>query len=215
MSQSLISGQPSKRRNQSTFNPDVHIPLLERIFVGGEGVMAFCAEARISRMTFFRWLKQFSEFKECYDIAINQAGRLWEAYPMEVLKRGQAFNYQYWHLIMRNRFAYSGICFPLKSDHKTPEGKFTSAWDALRDGYLTAQDYKNIVEGIVGELRAQELELKAKELSLKQQELDKTPWMPELNSKEARAQAGLILQEALAKISQLAVAPTIRPRNAN
>ena len=190
------------QKSQSTFNAAVHIPLLEKVFETGEGIMAFCAEAEISRRTFFRWLKQFSEFKNCYDIVINKAGRLWEMYPMQTLRRGEAFNYQYWLLVMRNRFGYSGICLPDRND-KTAESKFDSAWQSLREGNLTSSDYKNITEGIVGELRAKELELKAKELVLKQKELDKSTYMPELHSKEARAQASIIIKEALDKINKI------------
>lgn len=170
MSKIVVSKAPNFGGRPTKYNKEKHIQLLHDIFSSGRGVMGFCADALIDRKTFYNWLKQYKEFKEAYDIVINIAGDKWERWPIEALKLG-AFNYQYWHLIMRNRFHYSGINIPESAENST-QGKFESAWKGLTNGSLTPSEYNQTVNGIMAELKAKELELKAKELELRQKELE-------------------------------------------
>jgi len=127
-------GQPTKYKQEK------HIGLLFDIFSKGEGVMAFCADAAISRSTFFLWLQKHKEFKEAYDIAINIAGRQWEAYPL----KNSGFNFPYWSMIMRNRFGYGRSRFKL-SDKKTAAEMMQAAKEHLDEDMITVNDYTSIV----------------------------------------------------------------------
>ena len=97
----------------------------------------------------------------CADIA-----RRWERYPLEALRRGEVFNYQYWHLITRNRYGSFGYDLPAP---KGLDGKLLSTYKLLTQGKITAQEYNQIIAGLA---KSKELELKERELTLKQKELD-------------------------------------------
>jgi|SRR5271154_1283542 len=129
----ITSGQPTKYKEEK------HIKLLLDIFGNGEGVAAFCAEALISKNTFFSWLKVHQEFKEAYDIAISIAARKWEAYPL----RNPDFNFPYWSIIMRNRFGYGKSKFTLSED-KTPSSIVDSVLIGLENGEITAQEASQV-----------------------------------------------------------------------
>ena len=130
----ITSGQPTK------YDKEKHIGLLFDIFSKGEGVMAFCADAMISQNTFFLWLKKHKELKEAYDIAINIAGRQWEAYPL----KNSNFNFPYWSMIMRNRFGYGRSRFKL-SDKKKASEMMQAAKEHLDEDNITINDYTAIV----------------------------------------------------------------------
>ena len=90
-----------------------------------------------------------------------------------MLNDGKPFNFQYWHLIMRNRFHYSGLNIP-KMKNKTTDGKFKSAWKGLERGSLSSQEYSQIMQGIVAELKSRELDIRVQEVeqAKKQKEQD-------------------------------------------
>lgn len=123
------AGQPTK------YDKKKHIGILFDVFSEGEGVAAFCAEAFISQSTFFLWLQKHKEFKECYDIVINIAGRQWEAYP----KNNPDFNLSYWSAIMRNRFGYGKPKVRIVKD-ATPIARMNAIWDGLEEGELSGQE---------------------------------------------------------------------------
>ena len=184
--------------NHSKYDEKKHIQLLYDVFTVGRGVMGFCADAMIDRKTFYNWLKKHKKFKKAYNVVINIAGDKWERYPLQAAKRGEAFNYQYWHLIMRNRFSYSGINVPNVKD-KSTNGKLSSAWKGLTKGNLTPQEYNQMVNGIVVELKAKELDLKAKELELKQKEIESKNSTFVSDSTDEALKAYMLVKEGKAK----------------
>ena len=132
--QQITAGRPTK------YEKEKHIELLLDIYFKGEGVMAFCAEAAITQTTFNLWVRTHKEFKEAYDIAINIAGRQWEAYPLK--KSG--FNFPYWSMIMRNRFGYGRSRFKI-ADKKTAAEMMQAAKEHLDEDMITVNDYTAIV----------------------------------------------------------------------
>jgi hypothetical protein len=170
----VINRTPGRPFGTTKYDEAVHVQLLYDVFSSGRGVMGFCAESSICRKTFFNWLKQYKEFKDAYDIVINIAGDKWEQLPLTLLNDGKPFNFQYWHLIMRNRFHYSGLNIP-KRKNKTTEGKFKSAWKGLERGSLSSQEYNQIMQGIVAELKSRELDIRVQEIeqTKKQKEREK------------------------------------------
>ena len=127
-------GQPTKYREGE------HIDLLVAIFGKGEGVMAFCAEAIITRSTFYLWLKVHEKFKYAYDVVMNVAGRQWEAYPL----KDPSFHYPYWSTIMRNRFGYGKPTVRVAKD-VTPIARFEAIWEGLEHGELSGQEATQFV----------------------------------------------------------------------
>lgn len=117
------------------YDREKHIELLYTVFSRGEGGAAFCAEALISRRTFYDWLKQHGEFKEAYDIVLNLAERIWERYPLE----NKDMNYPYWQSIMKNRFRYGKSSFIFSAD-KTPVNIINDILQGLQEGEMNAEE---------------------------------------------------------------------------
>ena len=124
-----------KVKNQTKYEGEKHIRLMFNIFKEGEGVMAFCAEALIGKQTFYDWLKAHQEFKKAYDIAINIAGKQWEA----MTQASPDFNFPQWSMIMRNRFGYGKPKVRIAKD-ATPIARMNAIWDGLEEGELTTQE---------------------------------------------------------------------------
>lgn len=117
-------GKPTK------YNKKVNIPLLIKCFAKGESIRQYCAKALITERTFYNWLKEYKEFKYCYDIALNLAADYWEKLPIE----NPDFNFPYLQAVLRNRFGFGKSKLNLKDKKKAIE-----ILDAIREG-LTDQD---------------------------------------------------------------------------
>lgn len=124
-----------KEKNQTKYEGEKHMRLMFNVFSKGEGVMAFCAEALIGRQTFYDWLKAHQEFKKAYDIAINIAGRKWDA----MTQLSPDFNFPQWSMIMRNRFGYGKPKVRIIKD-ATPIARMNAIWEGLEEGELSAQE---------------------------------------------------------------------------
>ena len=124
-----------KEKTRTKYEGEKHIRLMFNIFKEGEGVMAFCAEALIGKQTFYDWLKAHQEFKKAYDIAINIAGRKWDA----MTQASPDFNFPQWSMIMRNRFGYGKPKVRIAKD-ATPIARMKAIWDGLEEGELSAQE---------------------------------------------------------------------------
>lgn len=134
----ILGGKPTK------YDKEKHIRLLSATFKKGEGVMAFCADAKISQRTFYYWLKAHKEFGEAYDIVINIAGRKWESYPLNPKVN---IEFPYWIMIMRNRFSFGKSRFNLASK-KTAKEMMQAAKEHLDDNMITTKDYSTIVDSV-------------------------------------------------------------------
>lgn len=117
------------------YDAEKHLGIMIDVFSEGEGVMAFCDEALISKDTFYEWLKAHKEFKAAYEVIINKAGRQWEAYP----KNNPDFNFPYWSTIMRNRFGYGKPKVRIVKD-ATPIARMNAIWEGLEEGELSGQE---------------------------------------------------------------------------
>jgi hypothetical protein len=117
------------------YDAEKHLGIMIDVFSEGEGVMAFCDEALISKDTFYEWLKTHKEFKTAYEVIINRAGRQWETYP----KTAPDFNFPYWSMIMRNRFGYGKPKVRIVKD-ATPLERMDAIWDGIEKGELSTQE---------------------------------------------------------------------------
>jgi hypothetical protein len=161
-----------KRHPACIYDAEKHIPLLDVIFSGGEGVHAFCAEAGIGYGTFQNWRKIHKDFSEAYDIYISKAARKWERYPMLCVDSGLKFNYQHWYLMMRSRGYLKHDALYDEKDDGTVDGRLGFVWSAYKRGSISSDDFAKIVNAISGGLRAKELEISSKELDMKAKELE-------------------------------------------
>ena len=117
------------------YDMDKHLDIMDDVFSAGGDVTAFCTQALIAKTTFYEWLKTHKEFKFAYDIMINIACEIWEAYP----KDNPDFNIPYWSIIMRNRFGYGKPKVRIVKD-ATPIARMNAIWEGLEEGELSAQE---------------------------------------------------------------------------
>lgn len=125
----------SGRGRKTKYDAEKHIGLLYDTFIVGEAISAFCAEALISQSTFFKWKEDHPEFKEAYDIAINFAENFWNRLPSNT----SDFNFNYWHINMRNRFGFGKprICLDKKA---APLEMFETIKQGLADQEISIQE---------------------------------------------------------------------------
>ncbi len=127
--------QHFKRGTPTLYNEDKHTALLHEIFAKGESIYAFCAEAFITRKTFYNWLTAHEKFKEAYDIALCIGAREFEKYPQTAVN----FNYPYWSTIMKNRYQYFKT--RIETKHKeTPANRLEAVWQGISNGELSVQE---------------------------------------------------------------------------
>jgi hypothetical protein len=150
------------------YDPDVHLDLLHDIFSGGGSIIQFCAEANICVKTFHNWKRKHIQFRRAYNLCLPKGAAISEK---RAIHEGKDLNFQAWSFIHKNRFGQLYQKIPKLKD-KSIDGKFNATWSALEKGNLTAQEYNQVMSGIVSQLRAKELELKAKELELKAKEIE-------------------------------------------
>lgn len=124
-----------KRGRPTLYNEDKHIALLYEIFAEEESIYAFCAEAFITRKTFYNWLETQEKFKEAYDIALCIGARKFEKYPKEAID----FNFPYWSTVMKNRYQYYKT--RIETKHKeTPANRLEAVWQGICNGELSTQE---------------------------------------------------------------------------
>jgi hypothetical protein len=130
----ITAGRPT------SYDTDVHIRLLYKVFTTGGDVMSFCADAMIGKKTFYDWLKKHQEFKEAYDIMVNYAGAKWELYPLNPKIK---IEFPYWSMIMRNRFGYGKSKFKI-AETKNAKEMMQAAKEHLDEDQITINDYTAI-----------------------------------------------------------------------
>lgn len=129
----LLAGKNTK------YDESTHIELLYDVFSVGEDIAAFCADALISKPTFYSWLKKNEKFKNAFDTVINISARHWENLPMT--EEGKDINYQYWFMIMKNRFGYGKPRFVVNEGQgHTPKEIINAIFIALGNSELTIQE---------------------------------------------------------------------------
>ena len=90
-------------RGNWKYEPEVHIPLLKRIYSEGGDIAAFCSAAQICRDTFQQWRANFEDLHCAYAQALEVARAWWEQKGIDNLENPH-FNQNVWRLMMRNRF---------------------------------------------------------------------------------------------------------------
>jgi hypothetical protein len=168
MSEIVPVEKERKLGRPADYDPDVHLDLLCKLFSEGKGIMHFCSEANICVKTFHNWKRKHIQFRRAYNLCLPKGAAVSEEHAVI---QGKDLNFQAWSFIHKNRFGQLYQKIPKLKD-KSIDGKFNATWSALEKGNLTAQEYNQVMSGIVSQLRAKELELKAKELELKQKELE-------------------------------------------
>lgn len=157
-SNEILPTKEFRGRSYPHYDPSVHVKLLREIFKNGEGMLAFCAEAQISRRTFQEWTEKHKEFAEQHEVSMCEGGRQWELIPFELAKKGIALNNRYWEIIARQRYRYSLIKLE-KEKEDTTVSRMAAAWISMQNGGITPQEYNQIASGLATESKILEVDL--------------------------------------------------------
>ena len=145
-------------RSYPKYEAAVHIPLLKETYLKGGGMLAFCADAQITRRTFWDWTTKHLDFKEQYEISMCEGGRQWELLPLQLAKEGITLNNRYWEIVARARYKYSQIQIE-KEKEDTTASRMAAAWISMQQGGITPQEYNQIASGLSTESKILEVEL--------------------------------------------------------
>ncbi len=180
-------------RGNPQYDPNIHLPLLHEIFEHGDGIAAFCAAARICKETFHGWRHKHPEFKEEYEIALMKGLAIWENKPLQLAAMGCTINHNYWATIMRMRFKYYKESLNKEKEDNT-KSRLEAAFESLKEGGITPQEYNQIASGLANESKIVELELKRDELNK-----DKGKEVPKEVS-DAAVEAFMLVKSGRAKV---------------
>ncbi len=149
MSDKIGAGRPT------LYDEEFHIKLLHDTFINGDAQAYFCAQAGICGKTFNNWVNKNKNFKQAYDkcLEIGEAGSLRKAKDP-----GMNFNFNSWKFIHLNQFVFPKRKRAFKSKDKTIDGKFRSLWRALSNGYITPQEYGQLIGAIIAESKSKQPE---------------------------------------------------------
>lgn len=163
------SGKEWHGRGYPQYDPEIHIPMVEEIFGNGGGLRAFLGAAEISAVSFYNWLKRYPEFKRKYDVALNRGAAIWELMPLDAARAGVNINFNYWAMIWRQRYNQSAIKLR-KEEADNPAARLKAAWNSLRKGGITPQEFNQIASGLATESRVAEVELQKQALENSKQD---------------------------------------------
>lgn len=96
------ASEPTPIRYPDKWNPEFPQMLLD-LMEQGRSVISFCAKARISRTTFYNWVKSVPEFLEAFEVGKVLSQAYYEEQGQDNLK-DKDFNYGGWKFLMINRF---------------------------------------------------------------------------------------------------------------
>jgi len=129
-------------RGNWKYEPEVHIPMLNRIFSQGGDIAAFCAAAKVARCTFQDWRANFQDFHDAYMAAKEVARAWWEQKGIDNLDNPH-FNQNVWRLMMRNRFDMTDtrcVYIPGLSKSSTFKGQYNCIQNEVEKGNLTPDE---------------------------------------------------------------------------
>jgi len=171
-------------RGTHKYNPEIHFPLLHKVFGDGHGIAAFCAQASISVPTFVTWCKKYPEFKEEYQKALAVGAAKWEYLPFKMLEEGRYFDFRYWASIGKSRFGrlYRGRLDEPKED--TIIGRLKAVWESVEEGSITFDEYSKITAGLLNESKITEIELQKQAADQMKQSNEESKSIPDETLKE-------------------------------
>lgn len=155
-----MAARPKKRSRPDCLKyKETYPQLLIDLFKEGYDVASFCAEANITKKTFYVWLQTHPEFADAYEIALPKA----EAYWFDLGRQGACgkipINPTMWSIVMRNRFNYTEhrkIYLPEFADAKTPLEMTHRIATGIATGAITASEATQLAAVVVASARIEE-----------------------------------------------------------
>lgn len=149
------------KNKKGKYDESVHCPMVLRVISQTGRKSAFCKEAMISDVSFWRWTRKYKTFNECYRIALMAAIENWEE-SGEQGKWNPDFNCKVWEMQGANWFSISKTAKIRidTADEATPYEQYKQIMQQAALGEFNSSELKQIMEVVNIGLRAHnEIEL--------------------------------------------------------
>jgi len=140
---------------KSSYNPDIHCPLILKTMIHEGRLGAFLIKASIGESTFYDWLKANPLFAECYAMGKILAREAWEIEGQELRHETNppgviSHKFEHWKMIGWSRFGVSkNGRIKLKLNPKdNPSNHYAQLLTQASDGDFTASEIKQLMEAI-------------------------------------------------------------------
>lgn len=133
----------------------IHCPLILNVMLKKGRPSAFCAKAEISDMTFYRWIKEYDFFAECYALGKMFARENWEIEGEKLRTHTNppgviSHEFEHWKMVGWSRFGISkNSRIKLDLDSKgNPSEHYSQLLLQASNGDFTASEIKQLMEAI-------------------------------------------------------------------
>lgn len=118
-----VTGRPTKYTDEM---PE----LLREAMYNGLSVIRFCRQVRISKDTFYNWIKEYPEFSDAFALGKTDCEGWWEEYATENMEN-KSLNTNLLKYYMANRFGWSDNKFQNQQPQEPKQEQFTEELKAL------------------------------------------------------------------------------------
>jgi hypothetical protein len=131
-----------------TYKEEVHCPMILDV-MNNEGTMtAFCRMAMISDALFYKWVKKYKTFKECYELGKVLSKSNWEK-EGEDGKSEEFFNFDHWRLTGAMRYGVGKNRVRMGIDPKAdPYKQYQQLVEMANAEEFNASEIKQLMESI-------------------------------------------------------------------
>lgn len=142
------------KKGKGTYKEELHCPMILEV-MNNEGTMtAFCRAAMISDALFYRWVKKFKVFRECYLIGKVLSKSNWE-HEGEVGKDEEFFNFDHWRMTgaMRYGIGKNRVRMGIEPN-SNPYEQYKQLVEMANSEEFNASEIKQLMESINVGIRA-------------------------------------------------------------
>lgn len=142
------------KQGQGTYNEELHCPMVLDV-MNNEGTMtAFCYKALISDALFYKWIKKYKTFRECYYMGKVLSKHNWEKEGQDG-KSEEFFNFDHWRLTGSMRYGVGKNRVRMGIDAKAnPYTQYQQLVEMANCEEFNASEIKQLMESINVGIRA-------------------------------------------------------------
>lgn len=144
------------KAGNSIYEEEIHCPMVLHVMNTKGTMTAFCKEALISDSAFYRWIKKYPLFNDCYQLGRMFSKSNWEE-EGESGKDDENFNLDYWRITGACRYGVGKARVRLAIDaDSNPYEQYKQLVEQAACEEFSAAELKQLMESINVGLRAWE-----------------------------------------------------------
>lgn len=142
------------KKGEGKYQEDIHCPMIINV-MNNEGTMtAFCRQAVISDALFYKWIKRYKTFRECYYIGKVFSKDNWEREGEEG-KNEEFFDFDHWRMTGAMRYGVGKNRVRMGIDAKAnPYKQYQQLVEMANSEEFNASEIKQLMESINVGIRA-------------------------------------------------------------